>query len=147
MEWTTQILAEYHRRYPGVSFAVHVHGADHVARLVLENAVDIGLSVNPPILPGLLIPNSAEFRLGVIAAPGHPLAGRAKIRFSDCMEYGIVAPDNSLALRGVIDRLLATSSAHPRIVATSNSLSMLKHLVAQDVGIGLVTNLDATWEI
>lgn len=147
IEWITPILGEFHAKYPGVSYEIHIHGADHVARLVIDNSVDIGLSMNPPILPGLVISNSAEFRLGVITPPNHPIAERKSVHLSDCLEHGVIIPDTSLALRGVIDRLLATSSAHPKVSATSNSLSMLKHLVRQNIGIGLVTKLDATWEI
>lgn len=147
VEWATTVLAEFHQMYPGISYEVKVHGADQAVRLVLENAVDIGLAVNPSILPGLRISTSVEFRLGLITAPGHSLSERLSARLSDCIGLPTVIPDESLALRGVIDRLLATSGTRLNVIATSNSLAMLKHLVASGIGIGLATKLDVAGEV
>ncbi|QTF08600.1 LysR family transcriptional regulator [Brenneria izadpanahii] len=147
IEWATSILAGFHQKYPGISYEIQVYGADQVVRLVLENIVDIGLSVNPAIMSGLKVLTSVEFRLGIIAASCHPLSQRSSARLSDCIDYPVVIPDSSLTLRGVIDRLLATSATEFNVVATSNSLQMVKQLVSQNVGIGLATYIDVANEV
>ncbi|MCG8708020.1 LysR family transcriptional regulator [Brenneria sp. 4F2] len=147
IEWATSILAGFHQKYPGISYEIQVHGADQVVRLVLENIVDIGLSVNPAIMSGLKVLTSIEFRLGIIASSSHPISQRTSARLSDCIDYPVVIPDASLTLRGVIDRLMTTSVTEFNVVATSNSLQMVKQLVCQNVGIGLATYIDVADEI
>lgn len=147
VEWATSVLVEFHQKYPNISYDIQVHGADQVARLVATNAVDIGLSINPSIISGITVLSSIEFRLGVITPPDHPLTRSIACRLSDCIDYDFIVPDASLALRGVIDRLLTTSSIHLDVVAVANSLQMIKQLVSQGVGIGLATYIDVTSEV
>lgn len=146
MEWATGVLAAFHRKYPGISYDVQVHGADQVVRKVHDNAVDIGLSVNPSIVTGIKVHSAVEFRLGIITPDQHSLTARDTVRLSDCIEYPFIIPDTSLALRGVIDRLLATSAVAVNVVTVSNSLQMVKQLVSQNVGIGLATSIDVANE-
>lgn len=147
VEWASSVLAEFHQRYPNISYDIQVHGADKVARLVATNTVDIGLSINPSIMSGLNIISSIEFRMGIIASPRHPLAKNESIRLSDCIDYGFIIPDTSLALRGVIDHLMATSNININVAAISNSLQTIKKLVSQDMGLGLATYIDVANEV
>lgn len=146
-EFALRVASDFHREYPGVSYEFVVSGSQQVVQSVLAGAADFGLAVNPPEMPGLRIVETARFRLGAVVPPNHSLAGNVNARLSDCIEHGIVIPDRSLALREVIDRMLAKSSSQPRVVAASNSIMVMKDLVTRGMGIGLMTEMDARREI
>jgi len=146
-EFASRVNVAFQRRYPGVSFDLQILGSAQVLKAVQEGRVDFGLTMNPPALPGLRMVATAVFRLGIVLPPGHALLNKPALRLADCQDHPMVMADASLGLRAVIDRLLAKSSATPRVVATSNSIMALKDLVVQGLGIGLMTEMDARKEI
>ncbi len=80
-------------------------------------------------------------------APGHALAARAQVRLSDCLPYRIVVAEASLDLRAIVDQVLARSSARPEVIASANSILLMKELVLRGMGVGLMTEMDADKEI
>lgn len=146
-EFVAGAAMDFHRAYPAVSFQILVYGAHRVTDAVLDGDVDFGLTVNPRLAPGLTVIAQRSFRVGAVMSPDHPLAARAQIRLSDCMPYQVVVAEPSLDMRLIVDQILARASARPELIATSNSVMLMKELVMRGMGVGLMTEMDADKEV
>ena len=146
-EFVASAAMDFHQSYPAVTFELLVHGAHRVTETVLAGEADFGLSINPRLTPGLAVMAQKSFRVGAVVAPGHALAGRAQLRLSDCLPYKVVVAEPSLDLRLIVNQVLARASARPELVASSNSIMLMKELVMRGMGVGLMTEMDADKEV
>lgn len=139
------VLTTFRTDYPDIGFDLQVAGSDAVVAAVLAGEADLGLAINPREQPGLDLRRSAAFPLGVVAPPGHPLVANVP-RLADCLEFPLVMPDPSLALRAVIDRALARLPGRIEPVASCNSIALMKTLVETGAGVGLMNEINAEAE-
>jgi DNA-binding transcriptional LysR family regulator len=146
-EFIARAAMDFNESYPGVTFELFVYGAHRVTEAVLAGEVDLGLTINPRLTPGLAVMGQRNFRVGVVVAPDHPLASQTQIRLSDCLPYKLVVAESSLDLRLIVDQILARASARPDVVACSNSIMLMKELVMRGMGVGLMTEMDAGKEV
>lgn len=75
--WLPPRMARFAERYPGVSLAMIAGNTAQIIESVLDGRVDLGFvegDVDEPVLEERVV---ATDRIGIYAAPGHPLAGRA----------------------------------------------------------------------
>ncbi|MBS0353516.1 MAG: LysR family transcriptional regulator [Proteobacteria bacterium] len=146
-EFVASAAADFHHSYPAVTFEVLIYGANRVTEAVLAGEVDFGLTINPHLSPGLSIIAQKDFRVGAVIASDHPLASRKQVRLSDCLPYKIVVAEPSLDLRLIVNQLMARASARPEMVASSNSIMLMKEIVMRGMGVGLMTQMDADKEV
>jgi DNA-binding transcriptional LysR family regulator len=109
--------------------------------------VDFGILLNPQVSRDLAVLSHTEIKLGLVTRPKHPLARQKSVRFSVCAEYPIVAPAEPLALCDQIRGLEAATGVTLNMVAASDNIHMIKSLIAQDVGLGVLTWLDVADEV
>lgn len=146
-EFVASAATDFHRSYPAVTFELLVYGAHRVTEAVLAGDVDFGLTINPRLTPGLAVMGQKNFRVGAVVAPDHPLASQAQIRLSDCLPYKVVVAEASLDLRLIVNQILARASARPELIASSNSVMLMKELAMRGMGVGLMTEMDADKEV
>lgn len=147
MEFVPATLASFVRDHPNISHRVVVAGSDAVSSLVLEGKVDVGLAFNPRPVPALRVERAVKFRIGAVLPPGHPLAASKSVRLADCAQLPIVLPEETISLRQVIDAAIAKSKLGLRAVVTADSIALMKSMIAEGCGVGLLTSLDAAPEI
>ncbi|MBF9263332.1 LysR family transcriptional regulator [Paracidovorax cattleyae] len=146
-EFVASAAMDFHQSYPAVTFELQVYGAHRVTDAVLSGDVDFGLTINPRLTPGLAVMGQKNFRVGAVVAPDHPLAIKEQVRLSDCLPYKVVVAEASLDLRLIVNQILARASARPELIASSNSIMLMKELVMRGMGVGLMTEMDADKEV
>lgn len=142
-EFVPNALASFIHDHPRISHRVVVAGSDRVLHLVLDGQADFGLAFNPPPASALRIEGTVKFRLGAVVTPDHPFAKLRAVKLSDCMQYPLVIPDDSTSLRAVVDAALMKTKARGQPAVTASSIALMKAIVAQDCGVGLMTAIDA----
>jgi DNA-binding transcriptional LysR family regulator len=147
VEFVPNTLASFIRDHPNISHRVVVAGSEDVRDLVLEGKVDVGLSFNPQEVPALRIERAVKFRLGAVVPPNHPFAGLKSVKLSDCAQHPVIIPDEATSLRHVVDSAVAKTKINLRAVVTASSIALMKAMVAEGCGVGLLTSLDASLEI
>jgi DNA-binding transcriptional LysR family regulator len=125
------------------------NGADsiHIPAAIARGDVDFGIMLNPRVSRELEVRAHAEIKLGLLTRAKHPLARQKGIRFSVCAEYPIVAPAEALALCEHVRGLEAATGVTSNTVAASDNIHMIKSLIAQDLGLGVLTWLDVADEV
>lgn len=141
-----QQLAAYNRRYPRVSMTVQV-ALTNVPDMVAAGEADIGLTFSPTANRPLRIQRQLELPLGLVVPPGHPFAARSAVHFSECAQFPLIAPDESLLLRGKIDMSAAKAGANLRPTVAVNNFAIMISLVASGLGVGFLTRLEVLQEV
>ena len=119
----------------------------HIAAAIARGDVDFGIMLNPRVSRELEVRAHAEIKLGLVTRAKHPLARQKSIRFSVCAEYPIVAPAEPLALCEHIRGLEVATGVTLNTVAASDNIHMIKSLIAQNLGLGVLTWLDVADEV
>ncbi|PNG56227.1 MULTISPECIES: LysR family transcriptional regulator [unclassified Variovorax] len=138
-ELLPQLLAAFHKRYPGVNYEVTVASSPRLVELALDDEIDFALGYNPPAHAGLSILAKRDVGSCVMVPRKHPLAERSWVRLTECAAYDLVMPDASLALRATLDQMFARVGMKPRAVLTTNSYELMRSAASAGVGVAILT--------
>jgi len=133
--------------HPGASLHAAVGGTTEIARQLAAGEIDLAITFNAPRDAGLKIVHETSFEMGAVMPPGHTLADRVEVRIDDLFDYPLIMADNSLTIGPVVDDMLERSRRPPIRRVTTNSVTMLKTMVAQGTGISILTTIDVFSEV
>lgn len=141
-------IASFSETYPHIVFRLQTGSAQQVVDYVTAGECDIGLAANRPHVSELRVERSLLYRLGLIVLPGHPLACRSEISLAECANLPLIVPDESISLRGVLDKAWARSiGGKIRHFIEASSINMVKSFAASGIGQGIVSALDVMDEV
>ncbi|KAB8124558.1 LysR family transcriptional regulator [Komagataeibacter medellinensis] len=133
--------------HPGITIRTNILDNQDIAASVTQGDVDYGLMLDPPPMRDLVVVSSTGVSLGFVALPGHPIAALHSARISLCTAYALVMPEPPLALRHELDVLLAGGDIPLEIAASADNVQMIKSLVTEGLGVGILSNLDVMEEV
>lgn len=133
--------------YPGVTFEVSVLDNIDIAATIDRGEVDFGLIINPQSTRDIAVRSFIDIMLGFVTTSDHPLARQTETRFSTCLDYPIIAPEEPLALCEQIQVLGAATSISPKPAISSDNIQMIKSFVSEGAGVGILTSLDVMEEV
>lgn len=119
-------ISAYQTLHPGVGFSVVVGGPRWLADLLLQDGVDLTLTHDLTDHADIGVLASVRQPLCVLVSPEHPLASHSTARLRDCVDYPIAMPDESLAVRGLLDTALEHASIQFEPAFVSNSIETTK---------------------
>jgi len=71
-------------------------------------------------------------------ASDHPLASRSAVKLSDCAEYGIAMPDETISAKRDYDEMFAKGRIRPREVLVTNSYELMRTVASAGLAITIV---------
>lgn len=136
----------YQQKYPEVCFDIRVVMPPHIALMVREGEVDMGVA----FAVGTTIPVHVVRRVRVttvaIMHPSHPLASRNRISMSDIADYPVALSTPDTTLRQVIDLRCAAEGVSLKVVMISSHSAGLMHFARQGGGIAFASPISVqTW--
>ena len=135
------VLAEFSRRHPQVELLVRIENTEEVHRRLAGHELDLGLT------EGLVEDEEFEAEvfhqdeLVVIAAPGHRLAGQPRVSLGAVREEPFILREPGSGTRAVEERALARLKLPVRVVMALGSTEAIKRVVAEGVGLAIVSRL------
>ncbi len=125
------ILANFHHRYPAVTFNVQTGSTDRIVEALLGDEADIGITFNAT--PRAEIEIIAEFvePVSCLVAPTHEYADRKFLTLEDICKQSLALPEHSFGLRQVFERAVAARRLNPHVLVTTNSLELTKAMAAE----------------
>ncbi|MEU8761137.1 LysR family transcriptional regulator [Streptomyces sp. NPDC048659] len=150
------LLELFHHRYPGVRLSLRPTLGDANRRALRDGTYDLGfLLERETVHEGLESEVLGEEPLVLVAAPGHPLAGRAGLTSADLAAAALVGTEPGCAYRDLFEAELrpwspgflefGTIEASKRGVAAGLGIALLPRIVvAAELAAGELTALD--WE-
>jgi len=140
-------LAEFVRQHPPITHRIIVASSKEIWQRVGEGEIDIGLAFNPIRSPALQMIREVGFALGVIVHPQHAFAALSQVKLSSCANEPVILPDRTMSLRDGIDRLAVAARVDFQPIMQASSPGMIKSMVSEGIGIGLLTKIDVVDEV
>ena len=133
--------------HPGITIGLSVLDNADVQGAIMAGQVDFGILLEPRSGRGLSVRAHAEVALGFVVLPDHPLAGQGACRFAAGAAYRLVVPAEPLALCQQVTALELATGMPMQIAARADNIQMLKSLVGEGIGVGILTSLDVASEV
>ncbi|MBO0732198.1 MAG: LysR family transcriptional regulator [Acidimicrobiaceae bacterium] len=84
------VLAEYHRRYPGIDLALHEAGSPDLVGRLEQAGLDLALVILPINQSWVRATALYEEELVLAVGPDHPLAGRERVAIGELRDVPLV---------------------------------------------------------
>ncbi len=122
------VISKFNQQYPGVKIYLDLGVIDTIIPALLEGDIDLACStLDFPSHPEIHSETLIQIRHAVVAAAGHPLAQKQKVRAQDMAAYSwvVLARDNvGFARIGAYFR--ANGLEPPTLAVETHSLAMMK---------------------
>jgi len=137
--FTPQLLAQFCQRYPGINMNLQVANRDAVLKQLGDNNTDLAIMGQPPDGMDVSSESFLDNPLVVIAAPGHPLVGQKRIKFSRLATETFLSREPGSGTRGAMERLFAEHNIQPHISMEMETNEAIKQAVQAGMGLGILS--------
>jgi DNA-binding transcriptional LysR family regulator len=135
-----ELLASFHKQYPGVAIALTEDNSDRLIEMLKDGRLDLaligtaGTDGNEKISTAVLI----DEELVAAVPPGHPLASAGTITIKALRDVPLVCLPRGTGVRAALDAACAAAGFEPRIVFEASALPMVVTMAAQGLGLAVV---------
>lgn len=136
-ELAPRFLAEFHRRYPDITFVVRSGSTEEIVESLRSYASDIGITYNMGREESIDIVHAYRYKLYVLVAPAHPLARKRKTSLQEIASHRVAMPEPSFGIRQVLDRALQARNIDVPMLLTTNSLGLARGMACEGVAVTL----------
>ena len=133
--------------HQSAALKVLVGGTAELSARLVSGDIDIAVSFNTPHDRGFSIVREARLGLGAVLPPDHPLACADEIQIKDLQGHPLILADDTLTIGPIATVMLQQSVGEMPGTVMSNSISAIKALVEQNLGISLLTIVDVHGEV
>ncbi|MCI1191834.1 CysB family HTH-type transcriptional regulator [Calidifontimicrobium sp. SYSU G02091] len=135
-------VAQLRRRYPKVHVTLHQGAPEQVARMLLDDAADIGLATESLAeIDGLVSLPCYEWQHVLVVPASHPLAAVERPTLEQIAAEPLVSYQSAFAGRRRIDAAFAQRGLAPRVVLEAIDSDVIKTYVRLGLGVGLVAEM------
>ncbi len=135
-------IAKLALEYPYITFDLRVLGNREIGQEVSAAEVDFGLLLDPVEHAALEVHAHADIPIGIAMPLDHPLAGKSRISLSTALAYRHLISAAPLIVHERAQRLYARHSLAHSHAVICNNVSMMRALICDGVGIGILSLLD-----
>ncbi|WP_225822371.1 LysR family transcriptional regulator [Streptomyces naphthomycinicus] len=140
------LLEFFHHRYPRVQLSLRPSLCAGTRHALRQGAFDIGFLMEQETQhPGLESVVLAEEPLVLVAAPGHPLAGRPELSADDLRSVSVLATEEGCAYRDLFEAELRDTERAPFL--EFGTIEAIKKGVASGLGIALLPRVTVAEEL
>jgi DNA-binding transcriptional LysR family regulator len=142
-EWLPPVIAEYRRRHPGITVALHDTLADECLHLLRQGKADIALTAPGPDLGEFETQTLYSDRFFVVCRRDHPLARRRRVRLAALAGCEMIHMARTTSVRQHLEAVLQNAGTRDTGLEVAH-LATAAGLIASGLGISLVPEL-ALW--
>jgi LysR family transcriptional activator of glutamate synthase operon len=132
------VLADFTARYPGVELSLREGTAQTQLQLLQDGVLDLAFSLESEPAEGVERRELSSEELVVATGPADPLPGDGPVPISVLDGRSLIAFERGSSTRAVVDAALARVGAQPRITLETIDFSLMRALVARDVGMAVL---------
>ncbi len=143
-----ELVKEYRRRYPEVEIALKIGNCADFHRMLWENQIDVAFYLDQAIVaPDLVAELQFPEPMALLAAPGHPFAGRPQVRPEDLAGAAMILTEAGCSYRKALESILAQVGVKPHSVLETGSLQTIKQFAMDGMGITLLPRIAVAAEL
>ncbi|BFM16807.1 LysR family transcriptional regulator [Maricurvus nonylphenolicus] len=136
-----EIMARYMAKQPGAKVELEVANTEAIARKVANFELDIGLIEGELQHPDLEVVPWWEDDLVVFCAPGHPLAGKAKLSDDDLVAADWIVRESGSGTRQGFDRAMHGLLPDLQLKLELQHTEAIKRAVEAELGVGCLSTI------
>jgi len=126
------------KMHPKVNLRLNYRRSDQVYDDVILGAADIGIVAYPTPRAGVDVLQFRDDKLGVVVAPNHPFANKAKISMSALAGVPFIAFDREAPTRKAIDRLFRDKGLDIDPLMEMDNVETIKRAVEMGLGVAVL---------
>ena len=138
-----QVL-EYQKQFPGVDFSIVVADPVESEQALLSYEVDLAILFSALPTESFETIARVEQNVFAIMAPEHPLAGRGKLRLSQCIDYPLALHDSSFSVGQILEAHAHSSRLPLHAAIKSNSFILLQNYILNSNAVGFEIEIGLT---
>jgi DNA-binding transcriptional LysR family regulator len=135
------VIDQTRARAPRITFTVSVMGSFDIPAAVVGGEADVGVAFALRKSTELQQVFLAQFRLGAIVRPDHPLANNKAVTLSHCLGFPMILATPDMSINNLLEPLLSQGPTFLSPVITSGSIELMQELVSRGHGIAFQTNV------
>lgn len=132
------LLRAFAAVHPQVTLELTQDSASALLTALRDGSADLVLTSPRPDDPAIAWQTLTSEPLRLAVPPGHPLAGRRRVRLAEVAEERFVAMKPEYGIRGMTDELCAAAGFTPQIAFEGDDIATLRGLVEAGLGVGLL---------
>ena len=140
-------IGAFLERHPGIDVALTVGNRQDLIARFAANEDDLYILGAPPEGMEVVAERFAENPLVVIAPPGHPLAGRARLTAADLAAEPFVMREAGSGTRAAAERFFAAAGVAPRVRMELGANEAVKAAVMAGLGLSVLSRGTAALEL
>ena len=142
-----RLLSTIAHTFPRVQMEVEIMTPDEAVVALNDGLADLALGFNLKPARDLHMLWTADLPLVCVCSPDHPIARMSSIQIKEVRAYPLVVQSRALAIRRMLEaqHTWLFADAPPPLV--TNSLQLLKQMVAAGTHVALTSELDASSEL
>ena len=138
--FATKILAAFTNKYPEVTFSLDITNRKSLLDHLAHNSTDLVIMGQPPEDQALVSKAFMDNPLVIIASPDHPLTKLdSVIPWSRLQQENFVVREKVSGTRIAMERFCESRNITLKTAMETTSNSTIKHAVAANLGLGLVS--------
>jgi DNA-binding transcriptional LysR family regulator len=141
------LIGRFKALHPDVAVAVRVANTERILAEVRGRQLDLGFVGGRPTGDDLLAEPFDRDEIVPLAAPDHPLAGRAEVTLGELAAAGLVAREAGSATRATAEASLRGAGLEPQLAMELGSNEAVKRAVRAGLGVGLLSRRAADSEL
>lgn len=134
-----QLMVAFARRHPGVRLNLMVHNREELLEQLVDNRTDLAVMVRPPLRDDTRHDAFAPHPYVIVAAPEHPLAGRAGIGMDELLRHPFVIRERGSDTWHSMSDAFGAHMDALRVAMEIRSTETIKQAVIAGIGLGFLS--------
>lgn len=132
------ILAKFHEMHPAINVTVQDVIAERVLDMVREGRCELGVTFEPAFASDLVFEPLFSDRFVALLPNKHPLLNKAKLTWSDLLEYPHISLSRPASIRMLIDQALEQKGLSLSPMFETQQLVSVGRMVEAGLGLSVV---------
>lgn len=140
-EFLPSAVEEFAEQYPAVTYTITPVAPIDVPACVLSGRADAGIAIISHVPAGIRVTARAALPVGVMMAPGNPLAQKKEIRLADCVGQPHLRSQEQPHISSSVCPEFTAYWDQLEFAATCNWTPMIKRMIIAGLGIGFYSKV------
>ena len=145
--WLPAVAEKYAAACPDTPLQITVDIVSRIAEMLAQNQIDLALYEGVVPDNRFLAREFSSYRIGWLASPRHPLAGKKRISLSEVLSFPLLLREKGSAVRSTLDSSLLLHGLKAEALWTSVDSQALIHAALHDAGICVIPEIIAQKEL
>ncbi len=134
-----EILQEYKRRYPDVTFVIKMRSWCELGSLLRENQIDVAILIDQKLSnPEFVVEMQRNEPFSLLVSPEHPLALKGMVHSEDIVKYPLLMTGEGCSWRTLFYQAMENTESILHLMSEEGSIQTLKQLAGCGLGVTLM---------